>query len=612
MLAAAVVAPATAGAVDDPSSEATTPLTIPSTEDPGTTDPVPVTIDPGQLEAMQEQAASQDEDRNVFEKASDFVTDNAPWFIIGIIVLAAIVAGILIMRGRPQKAGNAARPANGRGGDAAATPSAAELRRRKRAAAQRQREEERMRRKAGMEGRRNMPAAAPPVAAAATSGAYVDPIEAEKQAARDQQTAAGAMARLGGGTVPAPVSPSQTAPAAGVVTPGMPVPDAPAEPALTEPDTTYQPAPVYPESVGSEPGSTPEAETGILLPEPALEAPGPDGIVGDAAGAFLAAGAGGAAGGFAAARANRPDPAPAEEPAEPLVAPEPGMAAEHAVADPEPVAPDPVAPEAAAAAADDRLRAKVAEIKAAQGPARPQPDPEPEPEVTEPVTPAEPDVDLSPGLASVERKLSANRDERDRVLRDAEDRLRRIEQRAEDAERRAAFAERLAQLKIEESDRERRLNDVVSGIDRAEQRALEAEARAEAAEKAAAAALERSDLQVPAAEIPDEGPPAAQPVTEAVIESTPEPEAVEPEPVLPPRRGLFSPENTPSPARPDTVNLNQATFEELREAGLSVTQATRILAYRERFGGYSSVEDLEKVPGFPADLIESLRSRLSI
>jgi len=58
--------------------------------------------------------------------------------------------------------------------------------------------------------------------------------------------------------------------------------------------------------------------------------------------------------------------------------------------------------------------------------------------------------------------------------------------------------------------------------------------------------------------------------------------------------------------------LFPSIFEALREAGLSVTQATRILAYRERFGGYGSVDDLEKVPGFPSELIDSLRGRITI
>ena len=148
---------------------------------------------------------------------------------------------------------------------------------------------------------------------------------------------------------------------------------------------------------------------------------------------------------------------------------------------------------------------------------------------------------------------------------------------------------------------------MVSGIDRAEQRAREAEERAEAAEKAAAAALERSDLRPPEPKAPTFAP------TEAAEPVSPPPPAPPASPPAPERKGLFggSPQ-APAGGDSDSVNLNSATFEQLREAGLSVTQATRILAYRERFGGYSSVEDLEKVPGFPADLIESLSSRITI
>jgi competence ComEA-like helix-hairpin-helix protein len=58
------------------------------------------------------------------------------------------------------------------------------------------------------------------------------------------------------------------------------------------------------------------------------------------------------------------------------------------------------------------------------------------------------------------------------------------------------------------------------------------------------------------------------------------------------------------------VNINTASFEELREADLSVTQATRVLAYRERFGGYQSVDDLARVPGFTEELVAGLRTRL--
>jgi competence protein ComEA len=60
------------------------------------------------------------------------------------------------------------------------------------------------------------------------------------------------------------------------------------------------------------------------------------------------------------------------------------------------------------------------------------------------------------------------------------------------------------------------------------------------------------------------------------------------------------------------VNLNTVTFEQLREQNLSVTQATRLLAHRERLGGFQSVDDLDQVAGFPQDVLIDLKSRSSI
>ncbi len=671
-----MLGPGAALAVDEPSSA----TTIPNIPDTTTVDPgneAPLTIDQATMDALEEQGQSSDDDKSALEKASDFVTDNAPWFIIGIIVLAAIIAGILIMRGRPRKSKLAGTPkasksnksmrnAGGLPGDdpreqPAQVPSASELRRRKRAAIQRSREEERLRRKQGIEGRKAArrgeapipPAAAAGVAAAGAAGVAatggLDPVEAEKQGARDQEIAAGAMARFdaveapiapepyapatygSGQTVPAPVSPSQTAPAAGVVTPDAVQPveesyQAPEADQFGAGEVEYQQSeagyqeqyeePDYePATPAPEPTASPEAPTGIIH-EPSIESPGADAATGNAAREFLAGGAAGAVGGLAAARASKPEPQEeGPEVLDPVIAPEPGMAPEHALADVEPVAaPEvPAADAGAAAAAEERLRAKVAEIKATQTPRPAEPEPAAEP-LPEPGL-LGPDAELSPGLAAVERRLSENSEERDRALREAEDRLRRVEQRAEDAERRAAFAERLAQLKVEESEREKRLNDVVSGIDRAEQRAREAEARAEAAERAAAAALEQSDLRSAAPNPPAAAPddPPASPEPPAPERSETRAHEAEDAPLPPPqRKGLFGRSTSAPPADADAVNLNSATFEELREAGLSVTQATRILAYRERFGGYGSIEDLEKVPGFPADLIESLEGRITI
>ena len=60
------------------------------------------------------------------------------------------------------------------------------------------------------------------------------------------------------------------------------------------------------------------------------------------------------------------------------------------------------------------------------------------------------------------------------------------------------------------------------------------------------------------------------------------------------------------------LNLNSATFEQLRTEGLSVTQATRVLASRERAGGYTSVDQLDEVPGFPEDFLNDLKRRVTV
>ena len=60
------------------------------------------------------------------------------------------------------------------------------------------------------------------------------------------------------------------------------------------------------------------------------------------------------------------------------------------------------------------------------------------------------------------------------------------------------------------------------------------------------------------------------------------------------------------------INLNTVTFEQLRAEDLSVTQATRLLAHRERLGGFTSVEDLDQVAGFPADVLADLKSRATV
>jgi DNA uptake protein ComE-like DNA-binding protein len=58
--------------------------------------------------------------------------------------------------------------------------------------------------------------------------------------------------------------------------------------------------------------------------------------------------------------------------------------------------------------------------------------------------------------------------------------------------------------------------------------------------------------------------------------------------------------------------VNEATFEQLREVGLSVTQATRVIAYRERKDGFGSLDDLDTVPGLPKDLLSVVKEKLTV
>lgn len=67
----------------------------------------------------------------------------------------------------------------------------------------------------------------------------------------------------------------------------------------------------------------------------------------------------------------------------------------------------------------------------------------------------------------------------------------------------------------------------------------------------------------------------------------------------------------PPRAAPETgtVSIRTATFEDLRSLGMSVTQARRILRYRES-GELASAADLVKVPGFPRQLRDELERRM--
>jgi DNA uptake protein ComE-like DNA-binding protein len=60
------------------------------------------------------------------------------------------------------------------------------------------------------------------------------------------------------------------------------------------------------------------------------------------------------------------------------------------------------------------------------------------------------------------------------------------------------------------------------------------------------------------------------------------------------------------------LDLNGATFEQLRDIGLSVTQSARVIAYRDAAGGFQSVDELQEIPGLSVELKQVLGEQVTI
>jgi competence protein ComEA len=65
----------------------------------------------------------------------------------------------------------------------------------------------------------------------------------------------------------------------------------------------------------------------------------------------------------------------------------------------------------------------------------------------------------------------------------------------------------------------------------------------------------------------------------------------------------------PIPAGP--VSLSTASLDELLALGMSMTQAKRVVIYREERGGFKSVDELDDVPGFPRTFLLQIKDQLA-
>ena len=60
------------------------------------------------------------------------------------------------------------------------------------------------------------------------------------------------------------------------------------------------------------------------------------------------------------------------------------------------------------------------------------------------------------------------------------------------------------------------------------------------------------------------------------------------------------------------VDINSASFEDLRALGLSVTQGARLVALRDARGGFKSEEELAELPGFPPAQLSALLTMVRV
>jgi O-antigen ligase len=116
---------------------------------------------------------------------------------------------------------------------------------------------------------------------------------------------------------------------------------------------------------------------------------------------------------------------------------------------------------------------------------------------------------------------------------------------------------------------------------------------------------------------------AGAPGAEPAVPSTPQPASAMPPPsarsTAPARpENLTVPGPAPELAPPAPaaeeieLDLNRATFEDLRGLGLSHTQSARLIARRDAKGGFTSLEELGDLPGFSEQVVARLKRRVRV
>ena len=225
-------------------------------------------------------------------------------------------------------------------------------------------------------------------------------------------------------------------------------------------------------------------------------------------------------------------------------------------------------------------------------------------------------VALEQDLERAKREAAERLGELEGRLAPIETRAGEAERGAEEARRRLAEAERLRadaeeahgvreqELEGERAAIERELAETRRQLDEARDRAIAAERRASESEaererepraQAIEGDTEPADEDVEADEVTEPGDEVTEPADE-VTES---------DDVADAGQVVFRPAG-------EVIKLSEATFDDLRSLGMSVTQAKRVLDYRQRLDGFDSLDDLDFVPGFPKSFLTQVKARVTL
>jgi DNA uptake protein ComE-like DNA-binding protein len=236
----------------------------------------------------------------------------------------------------------------------------------------------------------------------------------------------------------------------------------------------------------------------------------------------------------------------------------------------------------------------------------------------------EKDVGTSRSLGAEEDLEKATRPATERFaavehrLAEAAQRADRAEERAVIAEKRLIAAGRAAEERLERvAEAQRELEQATERAKRGDEveptsiaaMAAEAESLASDSEPATAAAPELEPPLWVAVEPKPVARPGSEATTEAEAQPDPEPQAEAKPELEPPQRSAPAVEPDHAPAE-GMVSLSLAEFKELRELGMSVTQAKRVIRYREERNGFRTLDELDQVPGFPRTFLSGVKERL--